>query len=207
MFRKLLLALVAVSALVSGCATIVNGKTQLVSFRSTPAGATVLVDGRPLGLTPLSVQLEKKSSQTLVIRKEGYKDFSTAMGTTVNGWFFGNILFGGLVGSTTDAATGAMHEYAPNQFLVTLEADGANLANGKTDKSKADKVREFVLLSYNQLLTDIKAGNGSYLSSLLTQLEVKDESRAQAITRIQGLHQAFPDINQFVDNLISAFAK
>ena len=67
-------------------------------------------------------------NQALVIRKEGYKEFSTTMSTTLNGWFFGNIVLGGLPGSTTDAATGAMHEYAPNQFLVALEPEGSNAA-------------------------------------------------------------------------------
>ena len=168
MFRKLFWALLAVSVLVAtGCATIVSTKTQLVSFQSSPAGATVLIDGRPIGQTPLSLQLERKNNQALVIRKEGYKEFSTTMSTTLNGWFFGNIVLGGLLGSTTDAATGAMHEYAPNQFLVALEPEGSNAATSKTEKSKADKIREFVLLSYNPLSADIKAGSGNYLNSLL----------------------------------------
>ena len=202
-FFPLVLALVSVA----GCATIVNGKTQLVSFQSTPAGATIMIDGRPIGKTPLSLQLEKKSNQVLVVRKEGYKDFSTTMGTTVSGWFLGNIALGGVLGSTTDAATGAMYEYVPNQFLVTLEADGTNPANGRIEKSKADKIREFILLSYAQIAADIQAGGGSYLSSLLSQLEIKDESRDQAIVRIRGLFQAFPDVTQFADQVISTFAK
>lgn len=207
MFTRIAVILISIVALLSGCATIVSGKTQLVSFHSTPAGATVLLDGRTLGLTPLSVPLERKTNQTLVIRKEGYKDFSATMGTSVNGWFFGNIVIGGLLGSTTDAVTGAMHEYAPNQFLVTLEAVGTTPVNGKTEKASADKIREFVILGYKHLSDDISAGQGSYLSSLLSQLEIKDENRAQAITRIKGLHQAFPDIAQFADQLISVFGK
>lgn len=208
MFRKLFWALLAVSVLVAtGCATIVSTKTQLVSFQSSPAGATVLIDGRPIGQTPLSLQLERKNNQALVIRKGGYKEFSTTMSTTLNGWFFGNIVLGGLLGSTTDAATGAMHEYAPNQFLVALEPEGSNAATSKTEKSKADKIREFVLLSYNPLSADIKAGSGNYLNSLLNQLEVGTESREQAITRIKGLHQAYPDMQQFADQLIASFQK
>ncbi len=207
MKRRDFFSLVLALASVAGCATIVNGKTQLVSFQSIPAGATVMIDGRPIGQTPLSLQLEKKSNQILVVRKEGYKEFSTTMGTTVSGWFFGNIAIGGVLGSTTDAATGAMHEYVPNQFLVTLEADGTNSANGKVEKSKAEKIREFILLSHAQIAADIQAGGGSYLSSLLSQLEIKDESRDQAIVRIRGLFQAFPDVTQFADQVISTFAK
>lgn len=208
MFRKLFWALLAVSVLVvTGCATIVSTKTQLVSFQSAPSGATVLIDGRPIGQTPLSIQLERKTNQALVIRKEGYKEFSTTLSTTLNGWFFGNIVLGGLLGSTTDAATGAMHEYAPNQFLVSLEPDGANAATSKTEKSKADRIREFVVLSYAPLSADIKAGSGNYLNSLLSQLEVTAENRDQAITRIKGMQQAYPDMMQLADHLISSFQK
>lgn len=205
--KKLALILVALTVLITGCATVVNSKTQLVSFQSTPAGATVLIDGRPMGQTPLSVQLERKTGQALIIRKEGYKDFSTTMGTTVSGWFFGNIILGGLLGSTTDAATGAMNEYAPNQFLVTLEADAANAATAKVEKSKADKVREFVLLSYNSLATDIKAGSGNYLNGLLSQLEIKDEQREHTITQLKGLLQAYPDVAKFADRVVGDFVK
>lgn len=207
MYRKLLLAVAAVSFLAAGCATIVDGKSQLVTFQSTPAGATVIIDGRELGVTPLSVSLEKKTGQVLVVRKEGFKDFSTPMATGVSGWFFGNILIGGLLGSTTDAASGAMHQYAPNQYLVTLEAEGGNSVTNEATKSQIDKVREFILLSYNPLTENLKAKSGSYLDSLLDQLGVASTNRGVAIEKIASLQNSYPDIAQFADQVIAAFMK
>ena len=37
-----------------------------------------------------------------------------------NPWFWGNILFGGVFGSTTDGLSGSVHEYSPSQFFITL---------------------------------------------------------------------------------------
>ena len=40
------------SVMFSSCATIVTGTTDSVSFDSRPRGATVSVDGAPVGVTP-----------------------------------------------------------------------------------------------------------------------------------------------------------
>lgn len=45
------------------------------SFSSTPAGATLQVDGRDLGQTPLKVKLEE-GLRSLSIKAEGYKEFA-----------------------------------------------------------------------------------------------------------------------------------
>src|ERR1051326_762383 len=42
------------------CATIVTGRNGQVSFTSNPGGATVSVDGRTIGVTPLTTVLPKK---------------------------------------------------------------------------------------------------------------------------------------------------
>src|SRR3989338_382530 len=94
----LLFALVALA----GCASIISGRTQEVSFASNPEGVTVTVNGRILGKTPLTINLQRKSEQSLVFSKDGYKTLSMQFETSINGWFWGNILLGGLIGSTTD---------------------------------------------------------------------------------------------------------
>jgi len=42
-----------------GCATITQGPTQHVKFDSKPAGATVYLNGRKIGLTPQLVVLSR----------------------------------------------------------------------------------------------------------------------------------------------------
>lgn len=120
---KRTLAVMLVAAL-PGCASIINGKTQTVSFQSTPSGATVALSGLPIGATPISTLIQRRNDQTLTVSKEGYKTFSTQMTTKIEPWFWGNILFGGIIGSVTDAVTGAMYEYAPGQYSSLLSQKG-----------------------------------------------------------------------------------
>lgn len=192
---------------ITGCSTIVSGKTQSVSFQSTPSGATVTISGAVIGMTPLTTMVEKKSGQTLTVSKEGYKTYTTAMTTHLDSWFWGNIVIGGFFGSTTDAATGAMNEYAPSQFMVTLEPEGTTKADAATEKSKIDKTREFIILSYKQIMSDVSNGSGEYLKSLLNMLDIAKQDEGAAIKRIKAMADAFPDIAQFADQVSNAYIK
>lgn len=59
----------------SGCATIITGTTQEVSFQSNPDGAQVSVSGRILGRTPLTMNLKKKKDKLLYFKKKDSKDW------------------------------------------------------------------------------------------------------------------------------------
>jgi len=105
----------------TGCATIFDGDTQLLTFDSVPTGAEVYVDGVLLGVTPMSASVKRKKDATLTLKKEGYVDRVMPMATTMNMTFLGNLVTGGLFGTTTDSATGAINKYEPGQFMVTLQ--------------------------------------------------------------------------------------
>jgi hypothetical protein len=105
----------------TGCATIFDGDTQLLTFDSFPTGAEVYVDGVLLGVTPMSASVKRKKDATLTLKKEGYVDRVMPMATTMNMTFLGNLVTGGLFGTTTDSATGAINKYEPGQFMVTLQ--------------------------------------------------------------------------------------
>ncbi|MDA9570100.1 PEGA domain-containing protein [Porticoccaceae bacterium] len=105
----------------TGCATIFDGDTQLLTFDSVPTGAEVYVDGVLLGVTPMSASIKRKKGATLTMKKEGYVDRVMPMATTMNMTFLGNLVTGGLFGTTTDSATGAINKYEPGQFMVTLQ--------------------------------------------------------------------------------------
>jgi hypothetical protein len=201
------LAVALVIAVLPGCASIVNGKTQSVSFQSTPSGATVALSGMPIGTTPISTVVQRKNDQTLTVSKEGYKTFSTKMNTKIEPWFWGNILIGGILGSVTDAVTGAMYEYEPGQYLVTLEQESASNLSASTEKSKKDRAREFIILSYNQIVADLSKGSGNYLNSLMGLLEIPRTNEAVEVRRIKAFAEAFPDIAQFADQVTAAYIK
>lgn len=98
-------------ALFSSCATIMSGSRQSVTFNSEPADANVYVIKKNnsdflIGKTPCTVELSKKT-QKVAFRKEGYYDVDYKLDRYINGWYFGNLLFGGLPGMSIDLISGA----------------------------------------------------------------------------------------------------
>lgn len=118
--------LVFAAALVTGCASIVKGTTQTVSINSNVSGAEVIVNGERVGVTPYTGPIKRKSGTTVTVQKPGYQTKTVTLTTEIESVFWGNIIIGGVLGSTTDLATGAMYYYAP----ATLEID-LNKAEGK----------------------------------------------------------------------------
>ena len=108
----------------TGCATIVSGRTQDVMIRSNPPGATVTIDEIATGVTPMVANLMRKKRHSILISKPGYKDISHATTRGFNGWYLGNILFGGIIGLITDPITGAMYDVEPSEINVTLPKEG-----------------------------------------------------------------------------------
>ncbi len=117
-----------------GCATIFKGSTQDVGLNSNPQKATVKVKSMGgveifSGTTPTAVKLPKKSEYIVTIDMQGYKSSTVQITQTLEGWFWGNLLCGGLVGMVIDYASGAMWDLQPEQIsvsLVTASLDGAD---------------------------------------------------------------------------------
>lgn len=121
----------ALSILMSGCASIVSDSQYPVSISSSPAGANFEVRNRAgvvlhSGSTPSSVSLKsgagyfKGEEYTITFRKEGFADQQTKLNSSLDGWYWGNIIFGGLIGMLAiDPATGAMYKL-PEDTAATL---------------------------------------------------------------------------------------
>lgn len=128
---KTIAALLVVSLGLLGCATIVGGgSTQEVNFDSNPAGAQIfvgrLVKGKVTDLvntgkvTPHSLTIPRRNA-VVILKKEGYEDTNVILKKTINGWVFGNIIIGGLLGMSIDSSTGAVNKYDPHNFLLELQ--------------------------------------------------------------------------------------
>ncbi len=81
-----------------------------------PQGATckLVRDGVNVGmvLTPGSAIVKRGSPEIKAdCEKDGYQTASVTKTPGMNGWFFGNIIFGGLIGIIVDAADGAAFSY------------------------------------------------------------------------------------------------
>ncbi len=104
----------------ASCATIVSKSSYPVSVKSNPSGLTYTItdrDGQVVanGKTPSSVTLPGKAGYfrgqdyKVEIKKEGKVIGATNLYASINGWFWGNIVFGGAIGMfIVDPLTGAM---------------------------------------------------------------------------------------------------
>jgi hypothetical protein len=119
--------MVVFGLLVGGCATIIKGTTQLIPVSSNPAGAEITLDGVKVGLTPMKVEVPRKSDHLLVVERNGYHVESIAIVHSMGPAVVGNIFLGAgtwglgsFVGWGIDAASGAQYNLFPSVIDLTL---------------------------------------------------------------------------------------
>ncbi|VAX33145.1 hypothetical protein MNBD_NITROSPIRAE02-37 [hydrothermal vent metagenome] len=128
---------------ISGCASIVSKSNYPVAINSVPDGATITItakNGQQIykGKTPTTVTLKSGAgfftgaSYKVTFEKPGYEPQTAVIEKELDGWYIGNVLFGGLIGLLiVDPATGAMWKL-PDSINVTLaEKVSAFIIDGK----------------------------------------------------------------------------
>jgi len=168
-----ILALFSLSLFITSCATIATGTTQLVTINSNVDGATVSLDGVNVGKTPFTGEI-KKNGKVVTIEKEGYKTYTIALSSSLEGLFWGNIIIGGTLGSITDFASGAAYKYAPASYQVELMAKGTSLNNFK----QIYELKKYAMINMSNISIDLSKNNGTYLESLiyLTNMDKNEKS-------------------------------
>lgn len=122
-------AICALTVLLTGCATVVEGTTQSVSIVTDPPGASCVVSrlGERIGMvspTPGSLHLDKsKDNLTVTCTLDGYERTKTTQSPNFKATTFGNIIAGGLVGVAVDAASGADYAY-PTEVRLAMAPGG-----------------------------------------------------------------------------------
>ena len=137
MRRKMLVPLcllVGIGPVFAGCATIMDGSKQKVSFSSNPSSAAVTIDGKTVGSTPLTEDLSTKDIHTVKMVLAGYHPYEMTLTKTTNSWVWGNIILGGFIGLGVDAITGALYKLTPEQVNADLKVKGlsSTTVKGKT---------------------------------------------------------------------------
>jgi hypothetical protein len=91
-----------------GCATLLRGSRQTLSFQTIPSEAEIRVDGG-IYTSPADVQLLRKKVHQVIISKDGYRTLKFAIDPQWDGVsLVGNIILpGGSVGLVIDNASGA----------------------------------------------------------------------------------------------------
>ncbi len=116
---------------VGGCATVVRGTKDKVTFESEPTAAKVVVESvdkdklGPFDCTaPCSLKLKRNRDWNVVFSLSGFKDAKGFLKSKPSGGGvasgLGNALAGGVIGLGVDAGTGAMHDLFPNPMKAKL---------------------------------------------------------------------------------------
>ena len=124
--RPLLAGMLCAALLLApGCASIFTpGAERPVRVESDPTGADVLVNGELRGVTPLIVKVDRRDVHDVVVALEGYEPFEREVRPGLNGWLFGNLVFGGLIGLAIDFINGADKAPSPGRIRATLRPAG-----------------------------------------------------------------------------------
>jgi hypothetical protein len=134
---KKILSCLLLIALFSSCASIVSRTNWPYYIESDPQGATISIQnkkGREVfkGKTPTAVSLRSgsgffgKESYTITFIKPGFDEKKINVECKLNGWYFGNLLIGGVIGMLIiDPATGAMYKLNGTGTTEVLTSDHA----------------------------------------------------------------------------------
>ena len=213
LFRLSILVLAMVA---SGCATIIDGSSQPVTFNSSPNGARIYVNGMELGTTPLTMAVKRSKTTMLMAKKNGYEDQSLMLQTKTNGYFWANFLFFP-VSTTTDYASDAMIEYSPNMYYITLnpiplvQSNEGGLAVERGARTRIEqesisaekRARVYIVRSHRYLMDDISKGNGEYLSSLCSLLGLPES--VETLKQLRFIAARNQEAPAFAEALLTRF--
>ncbi|QDU34865.1 PEGA domain protein [Poriferisphaera corsica] len=135
----------AILLLQTGCATIISGTTQDITISTEPSGAILNVNGMTLE-SPATVTLSRKNNHVVEVTKPGYQTTQVNIEKGLNGWVFGNIVFGGIIGGVVDIATGSINNLNPGDIHLNLAKSGMNsevmVWDAKSLKAEAKKQKD-----------------------------------------------------------------
>jgi hypothetical protein len=149
----LFLSSACLAFMIISCASIVSKSNWPLTVNSNPSGADITITNRGgfdvyKGTTPATLKLRsaagffKKESYKIKFQLNGFGAKIVPLECKVNGWYFGNILIGGLIGMLiVDPATGAMYRLDSGYINETLS----------TSTVSAHLGHELKVYSFNEL--------------------------------------------------------
>lgn len=129
------------SILFTSCASIVSKSSYPISINSAPSEAQIVIKDKKgieifSGQTPATLKLKSgsgffgKARYQVTFNKSGYQTKTVPIEFKLNGWYFGNLLFGGVLGMLIiDPATGAMYKIETeflNETLLPTKTTASN---------------------------------------------------------------------------------
>jgi len=151
------LMIISIAFISTSCASIVSSSSWPLTVNSNPVGAKLQITNKRgisvfNGQTPATVSLKSGSgffgseSYLVNLNLDGYTEKTIPVRCTLNGWYFGNIIFGGLIGMLiVDPLTGAMYRLETNIIDENL-----------TTNSTANKERTLKIMDINDISQDMR---------------------------------------------------
>lgn len=153
---KSFVILLLIVFIMPSCASIFTKTSYPVSINSNPEGAKISIldkDGKEVfnGVTPATAILNGSSKYmsgaryTVLLKTPGYEEHTAYITSKIEGWYWGNILLGGVIGMLIiDPLTGAMYKLDTTPINVTL--------------SKENKETRLDIVDINSLSDEVKKG-------------------------------------------------
>lgn len=125
--------------LFSSCASIVSKSSYPISINSAPSEAKIIIKDKKgieifSGQTPATLKLRSgsgffgKARYQVTFTKNGYDSKTVPVEFKLDGWYFGNLLLGGILGMLIiDPATGAMYKLDTEYLNETLVQSTASI--------------------------------------------------------------------------------
>lgn len=163
--NKLFHVVCAVAALgLGGCASIVNGTSEVVSVITPPVkdANCELTNSKGsfyVAHTPGTISVHRAYGDMHVkCTKQGYEDGLVVVKSTTKKMAFGNIIFGGVIGAGVDMANGAAYNY-PEKIVVPMRPLGTPAAQAAPAKQASSAVAEAGKHASRAVAADTKANN------------------------------------------------
>ena len=130
---KLFSFLLIAPLFLTGCASIIDGGPETVQINSNPEGAKVTIFNKlgkevTVQTTPTMITLERSygfaraEEYKLIFEEPGYYPYETHIQSILDGWYVGNVIFGGVIGCVVDLGTGDCYTLSPmeiNQDMIS----------------------------------------------------------------------------------------
>ena len=160
-----------------------------VTFSSSPAGATVLVNDEQLGVTPLSVRLYPKASTRVIISHPGYEDASIQLAiatskstrrrggrSMIDGGTIDHPIEAVVLGTTSSTTTSSELSTRETEVISRFDKDSYHITltpvNATSRRIEARRVLiAYALANYPELSAEAHDGDGTYLRGLAALLD------------------------------------
>lgn len=148
-----LIGLVITSITLSSCSSIINGSMASVSVASDPTNAVIKVNGMDGGKTPSVLRLKRGDSHIIELKMEGYNNYKVVTSNSIAGWFWGNLLCGGIIGIIVDLATGNAYNVEPRVINAQLSKDTGALELNNFNKNNQEIEIKADMYAYGEFET------------------------------------------------------